>query len=108
MGEYFVDLYFCICAFLRIKHDAAAAAASIPMDVSLKYFFVIEIGKIQLDYTPFRVISFLNCNLVGFKPLDQIQLCLSYLGNSLDKLTSKGIRNCKISFKLIPHHISEK
>ena len=34
MGEYFVDVYFCICTFLRIKHDAAAAAASIPMDVS--------------------------------------------------------------------------
>ena len=34
---------------------------------------MIEIGTIQLDYTPFRVIFFLKCNLVGFKTLDKIQ-----------------------------------
>ena len=66
----------------------------------LKYFFVIEIGTIQLDKAPFMVIFYWKCNLFGFNPLDKIQLSLSYLGNSWDKLTSQGIKNYKISFKL--------
>ena len=63
-------------------------------------FFVTEIGTIQLNKTPFTVIYFWKCHLVGFNPFDKIQLSLSYLGNSLDKFTSQGIRNCKICFKL--------
>ena len=30
----------------------------------------------------------IKCHLGGFKPLDKIQISLSYLGNSWDKLTS--------------------
>ena len=63
-------------------------------------FCVKEIGKIQLDKTTIKFFFGLKCHLIGFNSLDKIQLSLSYLGNSWDKLTSQVIRNCKISFKL--------
>ena len=64
----------------------------------------IFLGLKQVQYNQIRhasgFFSFLKWQFVGFKPLDKIQFSLSYLGNSWDKLTSQGIRNCKISFKL--------
>ena len=63
-------------------------------------FFAIKIGKIWVKLIPFRVLSGSKCHLVGLNYFDYIQLSLSYLANYWDKLTSQGIRNCKISFKL--------
>ena len=90
--------FWCWCSWSNIFW--AFPSVHYGVVVVAQVIFVTEIGTVTLNKTAFRVINFLKCHLVGFNPFDKIQLSFSYLGNSWDKLTSQGIRNCKIWFKL--------